>query len=572
MSPRDAIPVFPWRRIVVLALVLGAVGLLTWRAVYLQVVTRDFLRYQGDARHLRVVAIPAHRGMITDRGGEPLAISTPVHSVWANPQELGMQRGQLGRLARELGLEMDALQRLLAERATREFVYLKRQVNPDVAARVMELAIPGVFLQREYKRYYPAGEVAAHVVGFTDIDDTGREGIELAYDDWLSGEPGAKRVIKDRLGRIVEDVESIRPARPGKDLALSIDRRVQYLAYRELKQAMAEHDARSGSLVVLDVTTGEVLAMVNQPSYNSNNRRRVRGERLRNRAVTDVFEPGSTVKPFTVAAALTSGQYHPHSPVDTAPGFLRVGPDLVRDMHDYGALDLSGVITKSSNVGAAKIALSLEPEHLWRTFTDLGFGQVTGSGFPGEASGLLADYHRWYPIERATLSFGYGLSVTPLQLAQAYGVLAADGVRRPVSFLRLDAPPPATRVLPVRAARELRAMLETVIGPEGTGQQAAVTGYRVAGKTGTVHKSTAGGYADDRYVSVFAGFAPATRPRLAAVVMINEPGAGKHFGGQVAAPVFARVMAGSLRLLAVPPDDLPEPHHPVRMAQGEVQP
>jgi len=571
MSADASISMYPLRRVAVLALVVLAVALLTWRAVYLQVVTSAFLQYQGDARYLRVVSIPAHRGMITDRRGEPLAISTPVHTVWANPRELILQRQQLPQLARALGLDMDHLQRLLAERATREFVYLKRQVNPEVADRVTALGIPGVFLQREYKRYYPAGEVAAHVVGFTDIDDTGQEGAELTYDKWLSGEPGAKRVIKDRLGRVVEDVESIRPTRAGQDLALSIDRRVQYLAYRELKAAMAAHKARSGSVVVLDVTSGEVLAMVNQPAYNPNNRHRVRGDQYRNRAVTDVFEPGSTVKPFTVAAALASGQYRPHTPVDTTPGFMRVGPNTVRDMHDYGALDVSGVITKSSNVGAAKIALSLEPEHLWRLFTAVGFGSTTGSGFPGEAAGLLADYHRWYPIERATLAFGYGMSVTPLQLAQAYAVFAADGLRRPVSFLRHEEAPPGERVLPAQVTRDVRAMLETVISAEGTGSLAAVPGYRVAGKTGTVHKATVGGYSKDRYVSVFAGFAPASHPRLAVVVMINEPRAGKHYGGQVAAPVFSRVMAGGLRLLNVTPDNLPE-KAPLRVAQGEGSP
>lgn len=560
MIEERTLPSYPGRRMLILGVLVAVVGLLVWRAVYLQVVTRDFLQYQGDARHLRVVSVPAHRGMITDRRGEPLAISTPVHSVWVNPQEIHIDGRHLAPLAKLLDLNQADLRRTIAERSDRQFVYLKRHVTPDIAAKVHTLGAPGVFLQREYRRYYPAGEVAAHVVGFTDIDDQGQEGIELAYNDWLQGTPGSKRVIKDRLGRIVEDVERIRARHPGNTLALSIDRRLQYLAYRELKAAVIEHKARSGSAVLMDASTGEVLALVNQPSYNNNDRSGMQGSRYRNRAVTDVFEPGSTIKPFTVAAALQSGKYRPDTPVDTAPGRLRVGRDTVRDVHDYGLLDVSHVIIKSSNVGASKIALSLEPHRLWSLFRQLGFGSATGSSFPGESGGHLMHYHRWHPIEQATMAFGYGLSVTPLQLAQAYAVLASDGYRRPVSFLRIDSAVEGERILSARVSRQVRNMLESVVSPSGTGNRARVPGYRVAGKTGTVHKSTAQGYAEDRYIAVFAGMAPASRPRLVLVVMINEPSNGEYYGGQVAAPVFSKVMGGALRLLDIPPDNLPVVH------------
>ncbi|MBZ0072672.1 MAG: penicillin-binding protein 2 [Gammaproteobacteria bacterium] len=545
---------FAGRRRFVLALFVCAFGALVWRAIDLQVFNQDFLQNQGDARHLRVVTLAAHRGMITDRNGEPLAVSTPVDSVWANPQELASARAYLPALAKILELEPDQLQRLLAERAGREFVYLKRHVDPSVAAQVRALAAPGVALQREYRRYYPDGEVTAHVLGLTDIDDTGQEGIELAYDDWLRGEPGAKRVVKDGRHSVIETVESIRVARPGRDLKLSIDRRIQYLAYRELKAVVQQHKARSGSVVVLDTTTGEVLAMVNQPSFNPNNRTRLTPDATRNRAVTDVFEPGSTLKPFTVAVALESGHYRPDTPIDTNPGFYRVGINTVRDVHNYGALDVTGVIRKSSNVGVAKIALSLDRADFWSLLSRVGFGTVTASGFPGEAAGLLVHHHRWRPIEQATLSFGYGLSVTPLQLAQAYAVFAADGLSRPVSFLPLERPPRGERILSTRTVDQINAMLAQAVGPQGTAPAARVAGYRVGGKTGTVRKSIAGGYAEDRYLSVFAGLAPLSRPRLVTVVMINEPSDGEYYGGKVAAPVFSKVMAGALRFLNVAPD------------------
>lgn len=548
------------RRLVLVGFMLAALLTLVWRAISLQVLDKEFLQNQGQARHLRVVTLPAHRGMILDRQGDPLAVSTPVESVWVNPQELvGVQEGLSG-LARLLKLDRDYIQQLVARRAGRKFVYLRRHIGPTLAGQVRAMNIPGVYLQKEYKRYYPAGEVAAHVVGFTNIDDAGQEGLELAFGDWLSGKPGAKRVIKDGRRNVVEDVESIRRSQPGKDLELSIDRRIQYLAYRELKAAMKEHQAQSASAVVLDVRSGEILAMVNQPSYNPNNRHQLQRKNLRNRAVTDVFEPGSTMKPFVVVSALEAGRYTPETPVSTSPGWFKVGRNTVRDVHDYGMLDVSGVIRKSSNVGISKIALSLEAQRIWSLYSGLGFGVPTDSGFPGEAAGLLTGYRGWNAIETATLAFGYGMSTTPLQLAQAYATIAAGGIKRPVTFLRQDDPPTGKRIFPARVADQLITMLEAVTGPGGTATQARVAGYRVAGKTGTVKKSVAGGYADDKFLAVFAGMAPASDPRLVMVVMVNEPGNGKYYGGQVAAPVFAKVLSGALRLLAVPPDDLPLQH------------
>jgi len=493
--------------------------------------------------------------MITDRHGEPLAISTPVDSVWANPQELIVARDRLPELAGLLGLPVDGVQQLLAGRGDREFVYLRRHVAPDLAREVMAFGLPGVALQREYRRYYPAGEVAGHVLGFTNIDDVGQEGIELAYDDHLRAEPGSKQVIKDRLGHVIDEVGSIREPRPGHDLRLSLDRRIQYLAYRELKAAVQRHNASSATAVVLDVRTGEVLAMVNQPSFNPNNRRVLQGKNYRNRAVTDVFEPGSTLKPFTIAAALESGRYQPGTVIDTTPGWFQVGRLTVRDIRDFGPIDVTTVITKSSNVGASKIALDLPGEEFWQVLDRVGFGAPTGSGLPGEVAGMLTSPRRWGPVEKATLSYGYGLSVTPLQLAQAYGVLANGGIRVPVSLLARDEQPAGERVLSQTTVSDLVRMMETVVSPVGTARRAAVTGYRVAGKTGTVKKSVAGGYSDNSYVAVFAGMAPASRPRLVTVVMVNEPRGKEYYGGLVAAPAFARIMAGALRLMNITPDD-----------------
>ncbi len=557
-------------QMVLVLLIAGALALAA-RAVDLQLMNHSFLAGQGDARYSRVAEISAHRGTITDRYGEPLAVSTPVDSVWVNPKEFSQTADQLPRLARALKRDPQSLARRVSSNVKREFLYLARHLQPEQAARIRMLDIPGVYLLREYRRYYPAGEVSGHVLGFTSIDDSGQEGLELAYDHWLAGEDGAKRVIQDRYGRVVENVESIRAARPGKDLVLSLDLRIQYLAYRELKRALLEHRARSGSLVVIDIATGEVLAMVNQPAFNPNDRDQLAAGRYRNRAVTDIFEPGSSIKPFIVAAALDSGRFHERSVINTAPGYVKVGIKVIEDKHELGAIDLATVLAKSSNVAMAKIALTLDPQQIWTTLNGLGFGQVTTSGYPGESAGLLSNHSHWRPIGIATLSYGYGLSVTPLQLAQAYATLGAGGVRRPVTFLRVDDSVAGEQVLDQKVAHQLIRLLESVITPEGTGVRAALTGYRVAGKTGTAWKSTAGGYSTDKYMSVFAGVVPASAPRLAAVVVIDEPGGKQYYGGDVAAPVFAGVLSGALRLMAIAPDDLrrvPE----ATLAQAGVEP
>ncbi|HNR23053.1 MAG TPA: penicillin-binding transpeptidase domain-containing protein [Steroidobacteraceae bacterium] len=545
---------FRTRAWVVLGMLVVAAGGLLWRAVDLQLMDHAFLARQGDARFSRVAAIAAHRGTITDRYGEPLAVSTPVDSVWANPKELALATDLLPQLARALKVDKNDLARRVTSNLDREFLYLRRHMQPADAQKIKALGIPGVYLVREYRRYYPSGEVVGHLLGFTSIDDAGQEGIELAFDHWLAGEDGAKRVIQDRHGRVVQDVESIRPVRPGRDMVLSIDLRIQYLAYRELKAAIREQRAKSGSVIVLDVTTGEVLAMVNQPAYNPNDRDQINARTYRNRAATDILEPGSSIKPFVIAAALASGKYSEQSIVDTSPGYIKVGARMLEDKHNLGRIDLATVLAKSSNVGMTRVALELEPEQMWNTLTGLGFGQVTTSGYPGESAGLLPHWSHWRPVGISSMSRGYGLSVTPLQLAHAYATVGAGGHSRPVSFLRVDAAPIGERVLDERVARSLVHMLEAVIAPSGTGSHAAIPGYRVAGKTGTAWKANAGGYSTDRYMAVFGGVAPASQPRLAAVVIVDEPGAGKYYGGDVAAPVFSRVVGGALRLLAVAPD------------------
>ncbi|HEV8018445.1 MAG TPA: penicillin-binding transpeptidase domain-containing protein [Steroidobacteraceae bacterium] len=554
-STRDEAPAsFRWRAYLLMGLLGMSALALTWRAINLQLVDHGFLVRQGDARFSRVLDIAAHRGTISDRYGEPLAVSTPVDSIWVNPGELALATDQIPRLAAALKLDALELARRVTSNLDREFLYLARHRQPAEAAQIKALGIPGVYTSREYRRYYPAGEVTGHLLGFTNVDDAGQEGLELAFDHWLAGEDGAKRVIQDRYGRIVQNVESIRPAREGRDLVLSIDLRIQYLAYRELKAAIRDQRARAGSVVVLDVASGEVLAMVNQPAYNPNDRDQIEASVYRNRAATDIFEPGSSIKPFFVAAGLVSGKYDRRSIIDTAPGYFKVGAKIFEDEHNLGAIDIATVLAKSSNVGMAHIALTLPPQEIWTTLTWLGFGQVTTSGYPGESAGLLPAYSQWRPIGIVTMSHGYGLSVTPLQLAHAYATLGAFGVVRPVSFLRLETPPPGQQKLPTAVCRELLGMLESVVAAEGTGKLAAIPGYRVSGKTGTAWKATAGGYSTDRYMAVFGGVAPATEPRLAAVVVIDEPSAGQHMGGQVSAPVFSRIVGGALRLLAVAPD------------------
>jgi len=547
---------FRWRSAVILTLVVCGAAVLVARAVELQLVEHGFLAKQGDERTMRVVKIAAHRGAITDRYGEPLAISTPVDSIWVNPQDLKDNIDQIPRLAKALGQDQQSLLRRITSNLDREFLYVARHMPPEAAAHVKALGVPGVYLMREYRRFYPSGEVSGHVVGFTTIDDLGQEGLELGFDQLLMGEDGAKRVIQDLYGHSVENVESIRAPRPGRDLVTSIDLRIQYLAYRELKSAMRDYQARAGSVIVIDCDTGEVLAMVNQPSYNPNDRDQLQAGLYRNRAATDIFEPGSSIKPFIIAAALASGQYRADSVVDTSPGFLKVGIKVFEDEHNLGAIDLATVLAKSSNVGTAKVALSLKPEQIWDTLTGLGFGQVTGSNFPGESAGMLSHYSHWRPIGIATLSHGYGLSVTPLQLAHAYATIGAGGLKRPVSFERTSGPVAGERVMDARMAQSIVQLMQQVVAIGGTGKRASVMGYQVAGKTGTAWKSFEGGYSTDRYMAVFAGVVPASHPKLATVVVIDEPSGDKFYGGDVAAPVFSNVMSGALRLMDIPPDDL----------------
>ncbi|MBV2091036.1 MAG: penicillin-binding protein 2 [Candidatus Thiodiazotropha sp. (ex Ctena orbiculata)] len=545
-------PSYRARRYTVLAVLALAYVSLIWQSVDRQVFETAFLQEQGERRYLRTMKVSASRGMITDRNGEPLSISTPVKSVVANPRVVKSDNQTIGALAAILDLNPDRLRRQLS--SDRSFVYLKRRINPDQAEKVAALEIKGLDLLSEYRRFYPSAEVMSHIVGFTNIDDQGQEGMELAYDQWLSGTPGAKRVIKDGSGRVVNQVENIQSPAPGKDLSLSIDRRLQFLAYRELKAAVAKHRARSGSVVILDARNGEILAMVNSPAYNPNDLQDRRSSKLRNRSVTDVFEPGSTIKPFAVAAAMEQGKFRPTTPIDVSPGYMKVGRYLVRDHRNYGMIDVATVLRKSSNVGASKIALSMPPESLWQLYTKLGFGSSPESLFPGESSGRLPHFSDWSSFEQATLSFGYGLSVTPLQLARAYAVLANDGERLPVSLLKLDQQPVGERVLRQSTARSVVSMLESVVSRDGSAPLAAVPGYRVAGKTGTAKKSVAGGYAEDKYLSLFVGMAPATRPRLVMAVFIDEPRGEEYYGGAVAGPVFSKVMSGALRLMNIPPD------------------
>jgi cell division protein FtsI (penicillin-binding protein 3) len=544
-----------WRSVALMIFfTLVATGLLG-RAVFLQVLDKQFLLTQGAERHLRVVEMPAHRGMILDRNGQPLAVSTPVDSIWMNPQELPVV--SVPQLARALGARPADLSHLLKSSADKEFVYLSRGMDPYAAQQVMALAIPGVYTQREYRRYYPAGEVTSQVLGFTNVDDHGQEGLELGYDSWLKGVPGAERVIVDRYGRSVQDVENLRAPRAGQDITTSIDLRIQYLAYRALKQAVLAQGAKSGSIVVMDSRTGEVLAMANLPSFNPNNRSDANSDDFRNRAVTDEFEPGSSMKPFTIVSALLSGKYQLNSVIDTSPGTLKVaGYTIHDDGKDYGRIDLTTIIQKSSNVGASKIALSLPSEFMWHTLDAFGFGKSTGSGFPGEVSGDLPGFRTWNAARQATISYGYGLSITALQLADAYDTLANAGVHVPPSFMRLSDAPVSQPVITPQLSSTLRGILESVVSSEGTGKLADIEGYHVAGKTGTAHIAANGGYAADKYISVFAGMAPASDPRLVTVVVINQPSHGNYMGGKVSAPVFAQVMSGALRLLDVMPDDL----------------
>lgn len=543
-----------WRHVAVVGLFFLLANVMLWRAVYLKITEREFLEQQGEMRYERVQEISAHRGQVLDRNGEPLAVSTPMETVWVNPRQLNLALGRVPELAHALQLDATQLKAQVQRNAERQFLYVKRQVTPEEGEKVRALRIPGVNTRREYRRFYPTGEVTAHILGFTNIDDEAQEGIERTYDEWLRGESGARRVIKDLHGGVVETRELIREARPGHDLVLSLDRRLQYLAYRELKAGVQAQKAKGGTAVLLDVRTGEILAMVNQPSFNPNDRASIRPDLTRNRAVIDAFEPGSTMKPFSVAVGLESGKFRPETPVDTHPGYMRVDRFTIRDHHNYGLLDVTGVIRKSSNIGVTKIAMAVGPESLWSFYDELGLGRVSGTGFPGESSGRLRHFRDWSASDIATHAYGYGMSVTAMQLVRAYGAIAHDGVLMPVSFLKLDQAPEGKRVMDPQVAVALRTMMEEVVKTGGTGTKAQVSGYRVAGKTGTAHKSQGGGYAEDKYVSVFAGLAPASNPRLALVVMIDEPGAGVYYGGQVAGPVFSGIMEEALRILNVAPD------------------
>ena len=542
----------PWRQRLVLVLLLGAFVTLIARSLYLQGFNNEFLGDKGRARFERVIDISATRGRITDRHGDVLAVSTPVRSIWAIPEDAQLAPAQSRNLAALLDMDVREINRKLA--SERDFIYVKRQLPPELADRVTALQLPGIHQKDEYRRYYPAGEVMAHMLGFTGVEDAGQEGIELAFNAQLSGKDGSRRVIKDRRGNVVEDVESIHPPLEGKDIVLALDSKVQYLAYTHLKQALEENHAKAGGVVVLDARSGEILALANLPTYNPNNRIKLIGAQLRNRALTDTFEPGSTMKPFTVALALEKGKVRFNTPIQTAPGKMTIGSATISDAHMHGILTVAQVIQKSSNIGAAKMALSMTPDEMWTMFDSIGFGTPLKLGFPGEVGGRLRPAKTWKPIEQATMAYGHGISVTLIQLARAYLAFARDGDLVPISLARLDTPPVnGKQVFSAQTAREVRAMLEMAVLPGGTAPKAQIAGYRVAGKTGTAHKIEGGAYAN-KYVASFVGFAPASEPRLIVAVMIDEPSNGKHFGGDVAAPVFAQIMAGSLRTLGVAPD------------------
>jgi len=549
---------FPvWRaRLVLIALSVGF-ALLAARALHLQALDTEFLQGKGDARYSRLIEVPATRGRIVDRRGDALAVSTPVKSIWAIPGDVELSGPQRKKLAALLGLEGRELQKKLDE-AAGDFVYLKRQLSPDTADAIAALGLKGIYQHREFRRYYPGGEVTAHLIGFTGVDDAGQEGIELAFQSHLAGKPGTRRVLKDRLGRIVEDVESIRSSQDGRDLALAIDAKLQSLAFGVLQNAVEQHRAKAGALIAVDVRSGEVLALVNVPSFNPNNRARLTGAQLRNRVITDLFEPGSTLKPFTIAAALESGTATPATSIATAPGTLTLAHHTIRDVHPAAVMSVAQILQKSSNVGAAKLALGLPRETLWDLYQRVGFGQAPQLGFPGAAAGKLRDYRSWRPIEQATMAYGHGISVSLVQLARAYTVFARDGELVPLTLVKTGAQASGERVLSAETARAVRSMLELAVQPGGTGPRARIMGWRVAGKTGTAHKLDNGGYVADKYLSSFVGLAPASAPRLVVAVMIDEP-AGQYYGGAVAAPVFAQVMQGALRMLEVPHDAPLEP-------------
>ncbi|VVO96609.1 Peptidoglycan D,D-transpeptidase FtsI [Pseudomonas fluorescens] len=552
---------FPWRFRLVLGLLGVMVAAICWRIIDLQVVDRDFLKGQGDARSVRHIPIPAHRGLITDRNGEPLAVSTPVTTLWANAKEMQQAKEKWPALAAALGQDPKALAERLEAQANKEFIYLVRGLTPEQGQSVLDLKVPGVYGIEEFRRFYPAGEVTAHMVGFTDIDDHGREGVELAYDEWLAGVPGKRQVIKDRRGRLIKDVQVTKNAKAGKPLALSIDLRLQYLANRELRNAIIENGAKAGSLVIMDVKTGEILAMVNQPTYNPNNRRNLQPAMMRNRAMIDVFEPGSTMKAISMSAAIETGRWKPTDTVEVYPGSLQIGKYTIKDVSktEGPVLDLTGILINSSNVGMSKIAFDIGGETIFRLAQKVGLGQDTGLGFPGERVGNLPNYREWRKAETATLSYGYGVSVTAIQLVHAFSALANNGRLAPLTLIKTDKAPQTTQVLPEAVAKTMQTMLQQVIeAPRGV-FRAQVPAYHVGGKSGTARKTSVGakGYAENSYRSLFAGFGPMSDPRYAIVVVIDEPTKAGYFGGLVSAPVFSRVMSGTLRLMNVTPDNLP---------------
>ena len=563
-----------WRYYLVMLVLASLPILLLVKIAQLQILPSqergvDFLQHQGDSRAIRNITIPAYRGLITDRNGEPLAISTPVTAIVANPKNI--QKSDIERLSLALKISESQLQSRLQRYRNKSFMYLVQQLPNDEAEKILKLNIPGVSGQQRYKRFYPAGEVTAQLVGFTNYLDIGQEGMELAYDDWLTGEPGKKKVVLDKNRRVINDISLIQAASSGEDLRLSIDLRVQYAAYRALKKAVKKHNAKSGSVVVLDVNSGEVLAMVNQPSFNPNDRSKLRQSSVRNRAITDLMEPGSTVKPFTVLAALESGQFSAQSRIDTTPGYLKVDYKTFVDPSNYGELNLAEVLTKSSQVGTTKVALALDPESTRDLFQRVGFGEVMGTGFPGETLGSLPAYRKWHPVTQATFAFGYGLSVSSLQLARAYAVLANDGLRKEISMVALNSEPEGLRVINAATTKEVRHMLRAASSHKGTGRRAMIDGYSVGGKTGTLHKvKVDGGYDDNRYMSVFAGLSPISSPRLATVVVIDEPRQGDYFGGLVAAPVFSEITGNALRLMQVTPDETDQNSSLVSLDKGNV--
>jgi cell division protein FtsI (penicillin-binding protein 3) len=551
-SPVLAVKLPVWRSRIVLFVLFASFLALAGRALWLQGISTEFLQKQGESRYARTLELPATRGKITDRNGQVLASSVPVKAIWAIPEDvMDAAPEKLRALAKLLNMSDEDLSAKLD--SDRHFVYLKRQVEQEVADKIVKLGISGIETRKEYKRFYPQGEVTAHVVGFTNVEDAGQDGMELASQKNLAGTTGSRRVIKDRLGRIVEDIESIREPHDGKDLTLSIDSKIQYIAFSQLQEAVEKHKAKAGGIVVLDVKTGEILALANLPTYNPNNRSVLTGAQLRNRVLTDTFEPGSTMKPFTVALGLESGRITPESVFQTSPGRMTIGTATIGDSHAHGLLTVAQIIQKSSNIGTAKIALQMPAQEMWEMFTTVGFGQQPKFGFPGAVAGRVRPYKSWRPIEQATMSYGHGISVSLIQLARAYMIFARNGDLIPLSFRKVNEPPVGQRIISEKTAQQLRTMLETVTSPEGTAPKAQVPGYRVGGKTGTAYKIIGGKYVS-KYVASFVGFAPASDPRLIIAVMVDEPSNAQHFGGDVAAPIFSSVAANALRAMNVAPD------------------